>query len=49
MRLIIYGLTQNIKNEPNLIVDKIRNRTLSGMLASLQVSTPKPQVAMPVD
>ena len=31
------------------IVDKIRNRTISGMLASSQMATPKPQGAMPVD
>ena len=37
------------KEERDLIVDEIRNRTMSGMLASRQTPTPKPQVAMPVD
>ena len=37
------------KEERDIIVDEIRNRTMSGMLASRQTPTPKPQVAMPVD
>ena len=37
------------KKEKDIIVEKIINRTLSGMLASRQVATPKPQTAMPVN
>ena len=37
------------KKERDLIIDEIRNRTMSGMLASRQIPTPKPQVAMPID
>ena len=35
--------------ERDVIVDKIKNRTLSGMLASRQIVTPKPQTAMPIN
>ena len=37
------------KKERDIIVDKIKNRTLSGMLASRQIATPKPQTAMPIN
>ncbi|MBL6864673.1 MAG: hypothetical protein ISQ90_07770, partial [Rhodospirillales bacterium] len=37
------------KKERDIIVDKIKNRTLSGMLASRQRATPKPQTAMPIN
>ena len=37
------------KQTRDIMVDEIKNRTLSGMLASSQVATPKPQGAMMVD